>query len=57
MKINERIQNDNKRIKISELEEEDIRRVVVEGMKVGKSNYESLFGAGIIESTYGSVVK
>lgn len=50
-KINERIQKDNKKkIKISELEEEDIRRVVVEGMKVGKSNYESLFGAGIIVS-------
>lgn len=39
-----------KKIKISELEEDDIRRIIVEGMKQGKNNYEALLDAGVIVS-------
>ncbi|WP_411682891.1 hypothetical protein [Clostridium thailandense] len=37
-----------KKIKISELEENDIRRIIVEGIKQGKNNYEALIDAGVI---------
>lgn len=38
----------NKKIKISELEETDIRRIVLEGKKNNKSEYESLKALGFI---------
>ncbi len=45
------IQKNNKRkIKISELSEDDIRKIVMKGIKQGKSNYESLLNANIIKS-------
>lgn len=38
----------NKKIKISELEKTDLRRIVLEGKKNNKSEYESLMESGII---------
>jgi hypothetical protein len=49
--IKERIPQRNKRkIKISELAEDDIRKIVMEGIKQGKNNYESLLNSGVIVS-------
>lgn len=42
--------NSSKKIKVSELEEDDIRKVVLEGMKQGKNNYESLLSSKLIVS-------
>ncbi|MBV7276469.1 ATP-binding protein [Clostridium sp. PL3] len=39
-----------KKIKISGLEGNDIRRIIVEGIKQGKNNYEALIDAGVIVS-------
>ncbi|MCS6105334.1 hypothetical protein DWV12_15675 [Clostridium botulinum] len=51
IEINEKTQKNNKKkIKISELEDEDVRKFIIEGIKLGKSNYESLLGAGMIVS-------
>lgn len=51
IEINEKIKkNYKKTIKINELEAEDVRKVVMEGIKLGNSNYDSLLGAGIIVS-------
>jgi hypothetical protein len=38
----------NKKIKISELEKDDIRRIVLEGKKNNKSEYEALQESGIL---------
>ncbi|MDU6039826.1 MAG: ATP-binding protein [Clostridium butyricum] len=49
--IKELIQQKNKRkIKISELGEDDIRKIVMEGIKNGKNNYDSLLNSGVIVS-------
>ncbi len=49
--VKEHIPQRNKRkIKISELAEEDIRKIVMEGIKNGKNNYESLLNSGVIVS-------
>jgi hypothetical protein len=49
--IKERIPQKNKRkIKISELAEDDIRKIVMEGIKNGKNNYDSLLNSGVIVS-------
>lgn len=40
----------NHKIKISELEDDDVRKIVIEGMKQGKNNYQSLLASGLIVS-------
>ena len=40
--------NKKKKIKINELENEDFRKIVIEGAQNGKSNYKSLFDVGVI---------
>lgn len=40
----------NKRIKISELEDYDVRKIVLKGMKQGKNNYQSLLDSRLIVS-------
>ncbi|MBC2455653.1 ATP-binding protein [Clostridium beijerinckii] len=37
-----------KKIKINELKDEDVRRIVIEGARNGKNNYKSLLDAGVI---------
>ena len=49
--IKEDIQKNNKKkMKISELEDDDVRKIVMKGIKLGKKNYESLLEAEIIVS-------
>ena len=48
-----------KRIKISELNEDDVRKIVIEGKKNGKSEYEALKESGLIvtlEDILGDVI-
>ena len=42
--------NSNNKIKISELEDDDVRKIVIEGMKQGKNNYQALLASGLIVS-------